>query len=199
MLFVGTPAAIGSASARNGHTLACYTPDLPPQQLPMSSTYHKPHSVELSPMTTASAEQLRHTFYLGIRYRLDSNVQSFLGVHVPLVLRPSIQSNNVEGIHVTELESNSIAQKALPGGPQFVVLAAKLRDGTVIEAVPPELIRAWRKNLAIGFAVCLAGAALVSTAYAWGGALLLVLGSHQLKEAWHIPRKPFWVDKTCSA
>lgn len=138
-----------------------------------------------------------YQFNLRMQYRLGGDYQLFIGVHVPEELQPALLNGDVIGLHLDTLEVNSIASRLLPGGPSYVVLGVRCRNGEYIEQVPPAFKAARLKRHILGAAACLLGSGFLAAAvYPLVGGLALVLGTHALRTAREIPIRPFRVYRT---
>lgn len=159
----------------------------------MNATCHRPIYLEIFPtdLLPVSNGSLLYTLRMG--YREYGNPQVFLGTHVPKKLLPILERGNVAMLHLETLEVNSLAQRRLPGRPDYLVLGVRTFDGSEFLEVPVELRQA-RLNIGLlGTAACLVGAGFVFSPYAWAGAFLVVVGSHLVRSARNIPSRPFVV------
>ena len=159
----------------------------------MNPTYHRPLSLKISPTVGQPACDAPDMFNLWLSYRPEGNSQLFLRIHVPKVLQPALTNGDVAGLHIETLEMNSLAQRSLPGQPDYQVLALQTRAGLRLSEVPVEHKRARRRYGAGAVVTILAGTALFCVNLPWVGAPLLVLGSHLVRTARQVPSRPFRV------
>lgn len=168
----------------------------PPYRQPMNPTYHRPLEVELEPVSLpAPLKNTQNLFTLRMRYRPGGRVHSYVLVYIPKSLQIPLLSGDVRGIHLETFEHGSRAHNHLPDAFSYLILGVKTKSGVELSEVPRELRRGWWLDSVTGLVACLIGAALFSGPYAWAGALCLLFGSHRLRDAFTIPRKPFWTNK----
>lgn len=159
----------------------------------MNPTYHRPLTLRLPDAEQISNDPTRPLFNLGLCYRTGGDTQWFLRVYVPETLRPSLLEQDVQGIHIETLKINSLAQRSLPGHPDYIVLGITTKAGQRLAEIPAKLQRV-RRNRSVAAAIsCVGGAALLLTPLAWLGALALLLGYHNLRVAQDVRVVPFWV------
>jgi hypothetical protein len=132
-----------------------------------------------------------------MQYQQGGDVQHLLGVFVPLELQSIIQSGDVIGLHIETLEVNSIAPRLLKGGPSYVVLGVRRRNGEECVQIPKVFIAGrWRRRVSAAVAGLIGAWLVTATPLAWLGALLLVVGTHTFRSSNEIPTRPFQVYKT---
>jgi hypothetical protein len=163
----------------------------------MNPTLHRPVEVELvpTPQPPSPFDDTQNLFTLRMRYRTPGNVFSYQWVHVPKSLQPALLSGDVASLHLESFEQGSRAQNHLRSAQSHVILGVKTKSGVELEEVPKELRRGWVLDVTTGWTACLLGAILVAMSYAWIGCLLVLFGSHRLRDARQIPRKAFWVNR----
>jgi hypothetical protein len=107
----------------------------------MIPTLHVPSDINLTPTTVNGVPGAEEGLYtLRVQYVSDGAWQIFHSVHVPKTLQDALRGGKVESFHLETLVPNSAAERVLPGGPSYLVLGVRLKDGPELQCVPSELL-----------------------------------------------------------
>jgi len=125
-----------------------------------------------------------------VRFLFDGsdNWQTRFPTHVPQEVLAEFEAGNVVEVHLEILDDRGPAQRSLRGSPSYVILAVVLADGTGMDCVPTELLKARRGYLLRALAAAALGLALVNWAPVLGG-LVLGLAAQPLRTALGVPTK----------
>ena len=163
----------------------------------MNPSAHEPIEIRVTPWANFPELEAPNLFNLRMRYREHGNFQMFDGVYVPAELQPVLLDGDIQALHLDTLEVNSLAAQLLPGGPGYVLLGVRRRNGEEVLHVPVALTAARATCQIFGVAACLLGCGLLALTMApLCGAISLVLGTHLIRTAREIPSRPFFVYKT---
>ena len=163
----------------------------------MNPSAHEPIEIQVTLWTDFPELKAQNLFNLRMRYREHGNFQMFDGVYVPQELQPVLLAGDIQALHLDTLEVNSLAKHLLPGGPGYVLLGVRCRNGEEVRYVPSALTTAQATCQIFGVAACLLGCGLLAVTMApLCGAISLVLGTHLIRTARAIPSNPFFVYKT---
>lgn len=163
----------------------------------MNPSAHEPIAIQVTPWASSPALAASNLFNLRMRYREHGNFQMFDGVYVGPELQPALLAGDIQALHLDTLEVNSLAQNLLPGGPGYLLLGVRRRNGEEVLQVPGTLTAARVTCNIFGAAACLMGCGLLALTMApLCGAVSLVLGTHLIRTARGLPSRPFFVYKT---
>jgi len=159
----------------------------------MNAIYCRPISVRIAPSKWSSGNNYPDMFNVYLLYRPEGYTSTYCEVHIPKELQAAMNSGQVIGLHLETMEFQGVSSRELPGAPAYAIFQVSLADGTNIEVIPETLLGERQLRLVFGIAACLVGAFMVFSHYSWVGALALVLGTHALRTAKHIPHFPLLV------
>lgn len=117
-------------------------------------------------------------FTLMLQFSPDKEHWRYHDVFIPARLRPLLSSPKLACVHLEELTRGGLLSSLIPGEPAYLLTGLSLKDGTWHAEFPKPLVRARRALGAAALLACGAGAFLLSSGWAWPGALLMVLSSH---------------------
>ena len=131
-----------------------------------------------------------HTNLFAVRFLFggSDNWQTRFPTYVAPSVVAEFNAGRVVEVHLETLDYRGTAQQALPGAPEYVVLAALLADGTGLDCIPVELVRARRRQLVYAAALAMVGLAFATQAPILAG-LLLGLAAQPLRTAFAVPAK----------
>lgn len=162
----------------------------------MIPTLHAPFDLSLTPTSVNGVRGAAEDLYtLRVLYVSTGAWQVLHSVHVPKALQGALVSGKVESFHLETIVPGSAAERALPGGPSYLVLGVRIKNGPEVECVPSELRAARAGYFGLGLVACASAVALLLGAYAWTGALLLAVGTHAIRTAHGVPARPFLVQR----
>lgn len=158
----------------------------------MNLSVHYPLRFELLPRKTSNTGLPPVNLYvLRMQYKEGGHFYEYPCTYLVPDAAKLIASGEVSGVSLSTVKLRGLAQRQLPGGPDYVVMGVELRDGTRISTLPPVYRRTVARYAAIGVLAGLGGALLVND-HAVCGLLLFALGTHFVRSAFEIPIKPFW-------
>jgi hypothetical protein len=156
------------------------------------SCFHRPCQVKTLPVTFSPSRPATDLFNVLLDYGERDGWQRFSLVHIPQNIQGAFEQGVVQGLHLQALETNGIASRSLPGQPCYAVLGVELADGSLVPCIPAAFRGTLWRQLGLAGTLCLTGGLLAATPIAWVGGLLAGLGTHFVRTAMSVPRKPFW-------
>lgn len=129
-----------------------------------SSILLQPRQFELRPVNSSLPDSPRAGLF-AVRFLFEgsTNWQTRFPTYVSPEAQAAFESGRVVEVHLETLDHHGVAQKALKGWPEFVVMGVVLDDGTGVDCVPTELVRAKVRHF-VG-AAALAGCAVAAMSY----------------------------------
>jgi len=120
-------------------------------------------------------------------YTEGGNWQHYLNVHIPAAIVGHIEGGEAQVVNLETIPRNERASAALGSLALHTITAARLKDGTVVNAVPAQWRRAWLRGSVRGALLAALGCSLLLGTAPFIGACLLVVGTHDIRSAWAIP------------
>jgi len=149
----------------------------------MCSSHHQPLRFEIKPAHDSEPS----LFNLSLLYREGGDWQHYLNVHIPTAIWPHIEIGAVDVVHLETIPRNQRASAAIGPLVLHAITAARLKDGTVVNAVPRQWRQAWLRGSVRGAIVAALGVGVLFSAAPIVGACLIVVGTHDFRSAWAIP------------
>lgn len=137
--------------------------------------------------------------------------QQFPSVRMPMFVQEAIANATLEGLQLEALGQNAVAARGVACAPirtaqdtasaaslarsvtpQYVVLSARLKDGTLVQAAPESWSHLRRDYVLRALALEGAAAAAIHQGHPWVGAVLSAMGVLVLSEVELVPKALPW-------
>jgi hypothetical protein len=155
----------------------------------VESSVHYISAVTVSPVRSTTGKEMG-LYTLALQYAAGKEYHRCFSVYVPASILPQLKGGEVAEIHIDALSSESFAYRLLPERPSNLVTAIRLTNGSWHSEIPVRLRNAKLVSGAGALISLFLGGVLIHTACPWGGALLLVAGSHLAVMSSRVPTKP---------
>lgn len=157
----------------------------------MPTILYRPKSIRLDKLVSwPSLEQLEQ-YGLVMVVGANSFQTHLMHVHLTEGMADILRTRDCELVYVQVLKLNGDAQRCLPGSPRFVVVHVRLRDGTILEEAPPELVALRRRLWIRAVGATILGVAILgwlpTAAAAWLGALATSAATYWFLAARDVP------------
>ena len=131
------------------------------------------------------------TYKVRLHYQEGGVPIVLMGVLVPPSALEQFDLENVRGLHIETMVSNSLAKKSA-GYANYVVMAIEMKDGSRRVTIPASMRSAYKRWAVSGALISVGGLTLFGLGLPSFGAAALLVGSHVFRTGMSVPHKPYW-------